>query len=130
MQPIQPMQGVGAASGSPEVARLLDGVYSNQPFPRRLGMDATSRCAKARRQSQRVSYTAGSAGSSAHIVVSPQRWSGVTIDTVARNNDKKNRLDMKERMTLALRSPFDHWMSSVAFHVAYLAHCASPLGIR
>ena len=108
------------------MARLLDGVYSNQPFPRHLGMDATSGCAKARRQSQRVSYTAGSAGSSAHIVVSPQRWSGVTIDTV----DRKNRLDMKERMTLALRSPFDHWMSSVAFHVAYLAHCASPLGIR
>ena len=39
-------------------------------------------------------------------------------------------VQQKERMTLALRSPFDHWMSSVAFHVASLAHCASPLGIR
>ena len=130
MQPIQPMQGVGAASGSPEVARLLDGVYSNQPFPRRPRHGRHLPVCQGATASQRVSYTAGSAGSSAHIVVSPQRWSGVTIDTVARNNDKKNRLDMKERMTLALRSPFDHWMSSVAFHVAYLAHCASPLGIR
>ena len=93
------MQGVGAVSGSPEVARLLDGVYSNRPFPRRIGMDATSRCAKARRESQRVNYTAGSPGSSAHVVVSPQRWSGVTIDAVARNNDKKNRLDMRVKIT-------------------------------
>ena len=38
-------------------------------------------------------------GATERVVASPKRWSGVTIDAVARNSDKTKKLDMKAKIT-------------------------------